>query len=126
MTGFSARDQSTLTPRLRWDGRVKILIVEDDADVLDVLKFQVERLGHDVVTANAVPPALELVPSTDFVITDLNLGTETCGPIILAAREAGIEAAVISATPDSVGEDVTVLTKPVSIAELRRILGEAA
>jgi two-component system, OmpR family, response regulator MprA len=62
----------------------RVLVVEDDADIADVLRRFLRQEGHDVRTATdgdgALPAAAEFVP--DLVILDLGLpgldGVEVC------------------------------------------------
>lgn len=56
-------------------GPVKVLIVEDDLALSDVLSFTLRRSGFEIVTAYDGQTALELVESEvpDLILLDLNL-----------------------------------------------------
>lgn len=56
----------------------RVLIVEDDSDLLEVLQFVLEDGGYEVATAEGGPAALELASaqSFDLVILDVHLGGE--------------------------------------------------
>ena len=53
----------------------QILVVEDDSDTREMLKFVLEQNGASVVTTDSVPPAVELVEKVhpDAVIADIGL-----------------------------------------------------
>jgi DNA-binding response OmpR family regulator len=57
------------------EAKKKILIVDDDTDILDAMSLTLEKLGQEIVTATdgnaAVEKAVELKP--DIVILDLML-----------------------------------------------------
>ena len=64
--------------------REKILIVDDDPDILDVLKIMLEAEGYEVIEAHDGKEALEIIKRTnpDLLITDLKMpkmcGDELC------------------------------------------------
>jgi two-component system KDP operon response regulator KdpE len=107
---------------------IRILIVDDDPDLLDLLEQALQGEGYEVVTAAAGRPALRLFYQLepDLVILDIMLpdmsGFELCARIremadtpvlILSAR--GQEADVAHGL--DVGAD-DYLSKPFSLAEL--------
>ena len=53
----------------------QILVVEDDSDTREMLKFVLEQNGASVVTTDSVPPAVELVEKVhpDAVVADIGL-----------------------------------------------------
>jgi CheY-like chemotaxis protein len=57
---------------------VKILLVDDEPVILEVLKNILENLGYKVVLANDADKATDILSSDafDIVITDYNLPTE--------------------------------------------------
>ena len=66
-----------------------ILIVEDDSDTREMLKFVLERNGAEVLTADAVPPAVELVQKVhpDAVVADIGLPEYNGYALIAKIRE---------------------------------------
>ena len=54
---------------------MKILLVEDDPDDLVLARIELERLGHEVVSAGDASAALRLVPveRPDLVVTDIRM-----------------------------------------------------
>ena len=53
----------------------QILVVEDDSDTREMLRFVLEQNGAAVVTTDSVPPAVELVQKVhpDAVVADIGL-----------------------------------------------------
>ena len=64
------------------DQPMKILAVDDDDSIRDLLTIQLRRHGYDVLTAADGEEALEKAPAADFVVLDLMLpkldGYEVC------------------------------------------------
>src|SRR5262249_48245310 len=59
-----------------------ILLVEDEDDVRDIVRRQLETLGHSVLVTDAAPDALLLLQGAgapDVLVTDLALGTRMNG-----------------------------------------------
>ena len=56
-----------------------ILIVEDDDNLRQVTKIQLDRAGYNATAANDVPQALAFLSGSpaDLVITDMNLPGES-------------------------------------------------
>ena len=87
---------------------MKILVVEDDLSLSDILVFTLRRVGYDVVTAHDGVVALQLwqAEKPDLVVLDLNLpkldGLDVCRqirseaqtPIIILSVRSGDEAVV--------------------------------
>jgi DNA-binding response OmpR family regulator len=55
---------------------VKVLLVEDDRDLVDLLTFTMERVGFQLIAAHESPAALRLLAEQqpDAVVLDVNLG----------------------------------------------------
>ena len=53
----------------------KILVVDDDVNILKVIKFRLEAEGYQVTTAGKAKAALKLANDTvfDFALVDLKL-----------------------------------------------------
>src|SRR2546430_5942954 len=53
----------------------QILVVEDDSDTREMLRFVLEQNGASVVTTDSVPPAVELIEKVhpDAVVADIGL-----------------------------------------------------
>lgn len=66
------------------NARKTVLIVDDDADYLFQLKFQVEKMGFDVVTAESQREAENILKNIkpDLAILDLMMEDEDSGFIL--------------------------------------------
>lgn len=111
--------------------KAKVLIVEDDVDVLAVFRRIAERLNLEVLTAQDVYSALSHINEVDMLLLDLRLPNGNPSIIIekWQAIDAGRPLAIISAfIGNGVEEDMfqrgawNVLQKPVPVSTLERIL----
>jgi two-component system phosphate regulon response regulator PhoB len=118
-----------------------ILIVDDEPDLVDTLRFSLEREGYGVLSANDGPRALELIrgrPAPDLVLLDLMLptlsGTEVCRRMRMAEETRSLPVIMVSARGDEIDRVVAFelgvddyVVKPFSVRELllrvRAILG---
>jgi PAS domain S-box-containing protein len=110
----------------------RILLVEDEADVRETVRRQLESLGHRVVVAGAAAEALPLIHgpnAPDVLLTDVVLGTGMNGvDLVDAARGERPGLPVIfmsgySTVPDAqrIRESgAPLLTKPSTISQLER------
>jgi CheY-like chemotaxis protein len=66
-----------------------ILVVEDDSDTREMLKFVLEQNGAAVVTTDSVPPAVELIQKVhpDAVVADIGLPEYNGYALIARIRE---------------------------------------
>ena len=71
------RAQSQPDPLRKGPGLARILIAEDDEDVLNILGRMLEEAGYDVLTATDGLEALNLMggsgPAVDLLITDIRM-----------------------------------------------------
>jgi len=67
----------------------QILVVEDDSDTREMLKFVLEQNGAEVLVADSVPPAVELVRRVhpDAVVADIGLPEYNGYALIAKIRE---------------------------------------
>jgi signal transduction histidine kinase len=113
-----------------------ILVVEDEADVREVLAAELTNFGYRVLTAGDGPEALEVLgqeSSIDLLFSDVVMPHGMTGDVL--AREAqrrrpGLKILLTSGYPpselrerQSPGE-FRVLQKPYRIEELLRVIGE--
>lgn len=120
--------------------RLRILVVEDHADVTEMLCMLIERMGHDCRAVQTGTAALQLASTykPDLILLDLGLPDITGYDVARALRAVGCTAKIVAVTgwggPDDVirsraaGIDVHLI-KPASaikIAEVLRPLEEAA
>jgi two-component system phosphate regulon response regulator PhoB len=109
----------------------RILVVEDEADIREVLDYNLKREGHDVVLASTVREGLKAARERrpDLMLLDLMLpdgsGTELCKSLQLDPATRGIRVLMLTAKGDEVdrvigfevGADDYVV-KPFSVREL--------
>jgi len=88
---------------LIYNANMKVLVVEDDRNLLDVLKYNLRKEGYDVITAVNGVQALENARNEkpDFVILDIMLpeinGFEVCR---ILRKESGIPILMLTARDD--------------------------
>jgi signal transduction histidine kinase/CheY-like chemotaxis protein len=114
--------------------RTTILVVDDEADVRDILRDLLESEGHNVVVASGGREALSIFDAQNFdgVFTDIGMPGMSGWELARAIRERNrqIPLAVITGWGDAVGSDEQknaevdwVVTKPFradKVAELAR------
>ncbi len=108
---------------------VKILAVDDDDSIRDLLTIQLKRHGYDVLTTADGQEALEKAPEADFILLDLMLpkldGYEVCRRLKASKRTAGIPVIMLTAKTEEIdtvlglelGAD-DYIAKPFSLREL--------
>ena len=129
-----AQDQGTAKSEL--DNRaMKILVVDDDATMRDVLEMRVQKWGFDVMVAADASEARELArrEQPDLVLSDVVMpgtsgvellrelkGEDPDRPVILLTAHGTVEMAV-----EAIKEGARdFLTKPLSYPNLRAVLEE--
>lgn len=109
---------------------VTILVVDDEPDVLFLLRLTLEAAGYSVVEAAHGAEALETIRETrpTLIITDLMMpvmdGRELIRRVRSRPETADVPIMLLSANPDrSVGAD-RVMRKPFNPRDLTRVIGE--
>jgi len=120
----------------------KIVVVDDEQDILEVLDFNLKKAGHEVLTASTGRDGLELAlkRNPDLIILDLMLpdlsGTEVCRTIRANTDIRQVPILMLSARGDEIDRVVgfelgadDYVTKPFSVRELmlrvRAVLGRS-
>lgn len=119
------------------DPRPRILLVEDDLDLIDLYSMQLSSLGYDVSSASSGPAAVELLEtdtSFDLLLTDVGLGGTMDGQATAeAARQLrpGLPIVFMSGyTPHfhsdgaSLDDSITFLQKPFRKKQLSEVLAQ--
>lgn len=105
------------------------LCVDDQAEVLDLLRVHLEQWGYQVITTQAASNALEIVKAeqVDIVITDFEMphikGTALAAAI--KAHRPGLPVVIFSGTPDvpTVADGVSAwVSKRGQVTELKQTL----
>src|SRR5579863_555962 len=116
--------------------KAKILIVDDERDLVDAYVRLLERAGHRCVGAFSGHEAIELIDADtpDLVLTDLSLPDSNGIDVVRHARAkserlpiivmSGANTRGMNEAARAAGATVCLL-KPVSIAELKRVIGDA-
>ena len=125
------------------DGKLPVLVVEDEPSVMSFLQAALERKGYSVVKATSGVEALKLLEKGEFlgVITDMRTPGGVSGADVHAwvkANRPQLADRVILVTGDTVNEETVallrktqapVVEKPFRVQQLlqvvERILGKA-
>lgn len=116
--------------------RLPILVVDDEADLRELLDITIRRMGHDVVTAPSLAAARAALAGTSFslVLTDMRLGDGLGIELVreLAAAPQRIPVAVVTAygSADNAVEALKAgafdyIAKPVALEQLRTLVMNA-
>jgi len=116
--------------------QAKILIVDDERDLVDAYVRLLERTGYRCIGAFDANEAIQMIDaeSPDLVITDLSLpdanGIEIVrrvrakSPVTTIIVMSGHNTPGLHEAARAAGANLSLL-KPVSIAELQRVIAEA-
>jgi len=114
---------------------VRILLIDDDAAVLEVVSLMLATDGHDVSTASSGPAGiarLDAGPPVDLVLTDLAMPDMSGWDVVRAVRRRwpDVRVGLVTGTPQYLEEqqeavDLLVL-KPVDLDTLRRAIATLA
>jgi CheY-like chemotaxis protein len=135
----SAPLQETENSRLTTEGTIgprTILVLEDEADVLEMTVKMLKKLGHNAVAATRAEEALDYLRAggkPDIMLSDVILGEEMTGPeFARLARQmlpemkvafmSGYTAEAFSRMPD--GSTAFLLHKPFSLERLSIFIAE--
>jgi CheY-like chemotaxis protein len=110
-------------------GRPRVLVVEDEPDLVHVLRDLLSTTGYDVSTTDSVFGAAALVRQLDpcVVLLDLGLpyrpGTTLLAELKADPRTADVPVLIVSGLPESLTEErraqaTAVLAKPVDLSVL--------
>jgi two-component system response regulator PilR (NtrC family) len=114
----------------------RVLIVDDERSMRDLLAMSLEKAGHDLTTAEGGEAAIEAIrkESFDGIITDLRMPRVDGMQVLRAARDLSPETAVIVVTAVASTETAVeamklgaydYLTKPFKLDEVNLILKNA-
>jgi len=112
---------------------VKILLIDDDASVLEVVALMLASEGHTVVTASGGREGLSRLETgepVDLVLTDLAMPAMSGWEVVREVRERwpDLRVGLITGTPEHLAEqrervDVLMI-KPVTLVSLREGLAQ--
>jgi len=105
----------------------RILVVEDDADQLNLRKQLLEHAGHEVVTAETAAEAMDRRAGCQIVVMDLQIPTREAGLELIQAISGSARVIVLSgAAADSELRVDEFLTKPCSSRKLLETISKFA
>ena len=109
----------------------RILVVEDEADIREVLEYNLKRDGHDVVLTSTAKDGLRHARERrpDLVLLDLMLpdgsGTELCKALRQDAATRGVRVVMLTAKGEEIDRVIgfelgadDYIVKPFSVREL--------
>ena len=117
-------------PAPETDTRRRVLLIEDDADIAEVIAHQLQKAGLQVESARSGEAGLEAARrGTDLVLLDLNLpgmdGLEVCRKLRSESVTAHVPVVIVSARADEVDRVLGLemgaddyLVKPFGLKEL--------
>lgn len=96
----------------------KVLIIDDEIEILDMVSELAQSLGYDVITANTAEKAFDLIPYCDGILSDVNMPDKERLNEIL--KEAYVNVPVIRfSAANQIGLVNFMLSKPFSLAKLK-------
>jgi CheY-like chemotaxis protein len=101
----------------------KVLVVDDNEDVRELLILQLRRLGYAVIAAGSAEAALRLVaedPAVVLLLTDLNLPGGMNGCVLAERAQAINRKLAVLFTSGDIDFDALGLTSPPSSDRLLR------
>lgn len=105
----SSSQPATVPPAAR--GKKRILVVDDERDLVEMIEYNLRRNGFDVITAHTGPDGIDLAARAlpDLILLDLMLpgldGTEVARRLKADSRTAGIPLIMLTAK----GEETDVV-----------------
>jgi len=114
--------------------RVRLLVVDDDPSIRDLLAVQLGHEGHDVIVAPDGQAALDTLSASpyDALVLDVMMPGMSGWELLAWVRgEAGLDTPVVLLTARDVADDVrrgyelganAVMSKPYDFEELRLVL----
>lgn len=114
----------------------KALVIDDDVSTLDLMRFQLESEGFQVITAENGKKGLDFIKEKEFdiILTDLNLPDVSGIEMVKQSKEILPETEIIMVTGDGSTEKAVEATKagafyyvekPVDFDELLVLIGKA-
>jgi len=125
-----------MTRRIRDRGQPKVLVVDDEPDLLELLELTLSRMGLDTTRAQTVGEAIKLLDAQgfDLCLTDMRLPDGEGLAVVEHITEKGLDVPVAVITAFGSAENAVAalkagafdyLAKPVALEQLRALVKQA-
>ena len=125
-----------MSRRTRDRGQPKVLVVDDEPDLLELLELTLSRMGLDTMRAQSVAEAVELLDSQafDLCLTDMRLPDGQGLSVVEHISKEGLDVPVAVITAFGSAENAVAalkagafdyLAKPVALEQLRALVKQA-
>src|SRR4051794_39464585 len=125
-----------MTRKARERGQPKVLLVDDEPDLLELLELTLSRMGLDTTRAQSVKQAIELLDKEafDLCLTDMRLPDAEGLRVVEHITEAALDVPVAVITAFGSAENAVAalkagafdyLAKPVALEQLRALIKQA-
>ncbi len=125
-----------MTRRIRDRGQPKVLVVDDEPDLLELLELTLSRMGLDTTRAQNVSEAIKLLDTQgfDLCLTDMRLPDGEGLAVVEHITEKGLDVPVAVITAFGSAENAVAalkagafdyLAKPVALEQLRALVKQA-
>ncbi len=125
-----------MTRRIRDRGQPKVLVVDDEPDLLELLELTLSRMGLDTTRAQTVSEAIKLLDAQgfDLCLTDMRLPDGEGLAVVEHITEKGLDVPVAVITAFGSAENAVAalkagafdyLAKPVALEQLRALVKQA-
>ncbi len=125
-----------MTRRIRDRGQPKVLVVDDEPDLLELLELTLSRMGLDTTRAQTVGEAIKLLDTQgfDLCLTDMRLPDGEGLAVVEHITEKGLDVPVAVITAFGSAENAVAalkagafdyLAKPVALEQLRALVKQA-
>jgi two-component system, NtrC family, response regulator PilR len=125
-----------MTRRIRDRGQPKVLVVDDEPDLLELLELTLSRMGLDTTRAQSVAEAIKLLDAQgfDLCLTDMRLPDGEGLAVVEHITEKGLDVPVAVITAFGSAENAVAalkagafdyLAKPVALEQLRALVKQA-
>jgi two-component system, NtrC family, response regulator PilR len=125
-----------MTRRIRERGQPKVLVVDDEPDLLELLELTLSRMGLDTTRAQTVGEAIKLLDTQgfDLCLTDMRLPDGEGLGVVEHITEKGLDVPVAVITAFGSAENAVAalkagafdyLAKPVALEQLRALVKQA-
>ena len=125
-----------MTRRTRERGQPKVLVIDDEPDLLELLELTLSRMGLDTTRAQSVAEAIKALDgqSFDLCLTDMRLPDGEGLRVVEHITEKGLDVPVAVMTAFGSAENAVAalkagafdyLAKPVALEQLRALVKQA-